>query len=140
MVTLNLHQTKALVGLFGDDLECDIQVIKVEEGHSGPGIYAVYDEYPEEGSIHLPEEPDPIKEQEATILRVQTFLGLVAIEVSDDEVRGWGQETRKLVIDWAAAEHAYASDNPDVERLEKPSFLPAETPIQFPPHMPKEAS
>ena len=50
---INIKQAKELVALFGEDEETvlNIQAAKTDkDGHSGPGIYVGYDEYPEEGS------------------------------------------------------------------------------------------
>ena len=57
MLTLNLHQAKELVSLFGDCDDTLVTIQECSEGHSGPGIYAYFDEYPEEGSAILRMEP-----------------------------------------------------------------------------------
>lgn len=66
MLTLNLHQAKELVSLFGDCDDTLVTIQECSEGHSGPCIYAYFDEYPEEGSCHLPLEPLPPEEPENT--------------------------------------------------------------------------
>ena len=51
-----LKQAKELISLFGEDEECEITVVEVgsdEQSHSGPGLYAYYSEYPDEGSMFL---------------------------------------------------------------------------------------
>lgn len=51
---LNLNQAKMLLEMFGgEDCEIALQVSAV--GHSGPGIYAHYADYPEDGSELLDE-------------------------------------------------------------------------------------
>jgi hypothetical protein len=41
-----------LLAFFGND-EGEVTVARIEHGHSGPGLYAWFTEYPEEGSIPL---------------------------------------------------------------------------------------
>lgn len=66
MLTLNLHQAKQLVSLFGDCDDTLVTVQKCSEGHSGMGVYAHYDEYPEEGSWYLNEQgPSPLLTKES---------------------------------------------------------------------------
>ena len=51
-----LKQAQDLVALFGDDEESEITVVKVsndEPSHSGPGLYAYFTEYPDEGTTLL---------------------------------------------------------------------------------------
>lgn len=53
------EQATALVEFFGGDDECVINVeVFGKEAHSGPGLYAYYAEYPDEGCILL----DPPKD------------------------------------------------------------------------------
>lgn len=61
MPTLNLHQAQTLLEMFdGEDSLITIQ--ESDTGHSGPGIYAHFEEYPDEGSTFLAPEPDPIED------------------------------------------------------------------------------
>ena len=51
----NLKQALALVAFFGDE-ESEITVVEVgsdEPSHSGPGLYAYFTEYPDEGATLL---------------------------------------------------------------------------------------
>ena len=68
MPTLNLHQAQTLLEMFdGED-----SLVTVEEsatGHSGPGIYAHFEEYPDEGSVFLAPEPDPIEDDHPRTLQ-----------------------------------------------------------------------
>lgn len=51
-----LEEAKDLVELFDGDTECEIAVsyaTRTDKGHSGPGLYAYYVEYPDEGSFLL---------------------------------------------------------------------------------------
>ena len=51
-----LGQAKDLVAFFGDDEETEVTVVEVgsdEPSHSGPGLYAYYTEYPDEGATLL---------------------------------------------------------------------------------------
>ena len=50
------QEAKDLLEFFGDDQETEITVIYVAENdpnHSGPGLYAYYREYPDEGTMLL---------------------------------------------------------------------------------------
>jgi hypothetical protein len=50
------QEVKDLLEFFGGDEETEISVIEVKEedpNHSGPGLYAYYSEYPDEGSMLL---------------------------------------------------------------------------------------
>ena len=67
---------KNLLDLFGGDKETEITVTEVKENeanHSGPGLYAYYTEYPEEGSFLL---KSPINKVEFTTneLTKENFL------------------------------------------------------------------
>ena len=55
-----LVQAKKLVKMFGgEDEPCSITVAECDEGHGGPGLYAHYTDYPEEGSIFLGPTEEP---------------------------------------------------------------------------------
>ncbi len=50
------HEAKDLLEFFGGDTDTEISVIEVkadDPNHSGPGLYAYYSEYPEEGTMLL---------------------------------------------------------------------------------------
>lgn len=51
-IELNLYQAKALVEMLdaSDAPEDDPIIIKMGDGHSGPGLYAYWRECPEEGA------------------------------------------------------------------------------------------
>ena len=49
-IRLNEHQILKLAELMGDS---EIAIIDCVYGHSGPGIYAYYSEYSDEGSFFL---------------------------------------------------------------------------------------
>ena len=59
-ITLNLHQAQTIVEFFGGE-DSIVTVSQSEDGHSGPGLYAHSTEYPDDGSIFLAPEPDPIE-------------------------------------------------------------------------------
>jgi len=46
---INLTQANELLEMFGGE-NSEISLCYVDNGHSGPGIYAWYTEYPDEGS------------------------------------------------------------------------------------------
>ena len=48
-------QVRDLLEMFGGEKEASITVTKLDCGNAGPGLYASYTEYPEEGSIYLGE-------------------------------------------------------------------------------------
>lgn len=51
-----LKQAQDLVAFFGGDVETEITVVEVgsdEPSHSGPGLYAYFSEYPDEGAMLL---------------------------------------------------------------------------------------
>lgn len=50
-----LKEAQELVDFFGGE-DAEVMVKYFEKGHSGDGIYAYFDEYPEEGSIKLSKE------------------------------------------------------------------------------------
>lgn len=57
----NLNQAKMLLESFGEDNETIViveEVNKSEKSHSGPGLYAYYEDYPDEGSVFLGEYDD----------------------------------------------------------------------------------
>jgi hypothetical protein len=64
-IDFTLHQARQLADLWGGDEEPGtlITVAHCESGHSGPGLYAWFEEYPEEGSVKLNEQPT-LAEQE----------------------------------------------------------------------------
>jgi len=50
------QEAKDLLEFFGGDKETEISVVEAKAGdpnHSGPGLYAYYSEYPEEGMMLL---------------------------------------------------------------------------------------
>jgi len=50
------QEVKDLLEFFGGDEETEITVIEVkasDPNHSGPGLYAYYSEYPDEGTMIL---------------------------------------------------------------------------------------
>jgi hypothetical protein len=51
------EQIDKLADFCGGDLEV-VVVVADGDGHSGPGLYAFCDDYPEEGSIYLGPSPD----------------------------------------------------------------------------------
>lgn len=58
MMRFTYREAEDLLGFFGGDPETEITVIEVTEGeaaHSGPGLYAYYTEYPDEGTMILGE-------------------------------------------------------------------------------------
>lgn len=63
-IDFTLHQAHQLADMWGGDEEPDtlITVAHCEQGHSGPGLYAWFEEYPEEGSVKLDEQPQPADE------------------------------------------------------------------------------
>ena len=58
MPTLNLFQAQTLLEMF-DGEDSLITVEESDTGHSGPGVYAHFEEYPDEGAVFLATEPDP---------------------------------------------------------------------------------
>ena len=51
-----LKQAQDLVAVFGDDEETEITAAEVgsdDPNHSGPGLYAYFSEYPDEGTTLL---------------------------------------------------------------------------------------
>jgi len=52
-------QARDLFEAFGGDEETVITVTLVTNGHSGPGLYASFTDYPEEGGIFLGDEEAP---------------------------------------------------------------------------------
>lgn len=50
---LNLAQATELVKCFGGDKESVVVVQRCKSGHSGPGVYAHLEDYPDEGSHFL---------------------------------------------------------------------------------------
>lgn len=52
-LTVNLSQAQQLVELFGGDGEIEIALQLGDKGHSGAGLYALFDEHPEEGAMFL---------------------------------------------------------------------------------------
>jgi len=52
-IEINLFQAKSLVTVFGNDTEGTVEVSRENIGHSGPGLYVHYPDYPEEGSLFL---------------------------------------------------------------------------------------
>lgn len=53
-ITFTHAQAEALLDCFGGDEETTITVMEAgDEGHSGPGLYAVCDGREDEGSIYL---------------------------------------------------------------------------------------
>jgi len=58
MIKLNEYQAEFLLELFGGDDESQICVGELA-GHSGHGLYAWFEEYPEEGCTFLPEAAQP---------------------------------------------------------------------------------
>lgn len=50
------QEAKDLLEFFGGDPQTEVTVVEVAEGdpsHSGPGLYALYTEYPDEGTLLL---------------------------------------------------------------------------------------
>ena len=74
MVELTLAQAKAIVAMFGGDEEPEatITVRAGKIGHSGPGLYAWFTEYPDEGSFFLPEQDDATAEFESWMQTLRT--------------------------------------------------------------------
>jgi len=57
-IELALKEAKAIVDFFGGDEEGTVTVIRGDENyHSGPGLYALCTDYPEEGCVLLSEKP-----------------------------------------------------------------------------------
>ena len=61
-ITLNGYQLKELLNFANPDgdkereqLETELTIMHVEDGHSGAGYYFYMTEYPEEGSMKLPD-------------------------------------------------------------------------------------
>lgn len=61
-ITLSGHQLKVLLEFANPDGESDLEQLETEltikyfeDGHSGPGYYFCMTEYPEEGSMILPD-------------------------------------------------------------------------------------
>lgn len=52
-MNFTLEQAEKLVETFGGDKETIVCVTCTKEGHSGEGLYAYYEDYPEEGSTFL---------------------------------------------------------------------------------------
>lgn len=52
-MNFTLEQAEELIETFGGDKETIVCVTFAKEGHSGEGLYAHYDDYPEEGSVFL---------------------------------------------------------------------------------------
>jgi hypothetical protein len=53
-ITLTLGQLQELIDLLGDDAhEQSVIVIDQCDGHSGPGLYAWDEEYPDEGAVRI---------------------------------------------------------------------------------------
>lgn len=52
-MNFTLEQAENLVEAFGGDKETVVCVTFAEDGHSGKGLYAHYEDYPEEGSTFL---------------------------------------------------------------------------------------
>lgn len=51
-IEFDLDAVQRLIGVFGGE-EGFVTVAQLESGHSGPGLYAWFSEYPEEGSFRL---------------------------------------------------------------------------------------
>lgn len=58
MCIFNLSEAEDLVRFFGGD-DAEITVGFSQEGHSGPGLYAHFADYPDEGAIKLGMEDAP---------------------------------------------------------------------------------
>ena len=57
-ITLTLGDVQRLADLYGGDTETEMSLAIVEKGqrsHSGPGVYAYYTDYPEEGGSLITE-------------------------------------------------------------------------------------
>lgn len=59
MITLNLTQARQLVEFFGGCEQTIVAVDDVKDGHSGTGLYAWCEDYPEEGSVLLADGKTP---------------------------------------------------------------------------------
>lgn len=86
-IVINLSQAQQLVELFGDCSETDICLLS-GDGHSGPGVYAYYDEYPEEGSVLL-EPEEPVREDVAQLALFEAVSALYFNDGSDYEAYFW---------------------------------------------------
>jgi len=98
-VALNYAQAVQLMAMYADDAECEITLSR-GDGHSGPGVYAWYSEYPEEGgqlldpdekvAPHMPAAPAPVP------VPVPPGYVLVPVEPHDDMLIA-GQEAWAVI-------------------------------------------
>ena len=86
-IVLNLSQAQQLVDMFGECSDTEICLI-AGPGHAGPGVYAYYDEYPEEGSALL-EPEEPVQEDVAQLALFEAVSALYFNDSSDYEAYFW---------------------------------------------------
>lgn len=71
-IELTHYQADNLLGLYGDDNECEITIQNCTMGHAGAGLYAFYTDYSEEGSIILYPSKEALQsEGEITVFKEQ---------------------------------------------------------------------
>lgn len=113
-----------------DQLETDLVITHFPNGHSGPGLYANLEEYPEEGFLFLEPNPEPDSQPDISLdgpppARV-TFIALQLVSdtehITETTVEGWSDEQRAAAFEWAMATHHHASDNDDVIVPPRPDF------------------
>ena len=95
-VTLNLSQMRQLEMLFGDDDDCLLVLVR-GDGHSGYGVYAYYDEYPEEGATFLDPDWVPVPEDASSgsLISVEASLRF-RLSCSEETVKNLEEEVREL--------------------------------------------
>lgn len=52
MINVNRQQAEQLLQMFGGE-DASVVVEHVDDGHSGPGLYAWFEDYPDEGGMFL---------------------------------------------------------------------------------------